>query len=226
MNRNEKFARRLRELRKEKEIKDGRKWTCDAVGKAIGMTPSGYTNYENALRIPHLDVIEKIATFYNVDPSYIACFTDNKGNSSNGSLLIMPMLTEQARSDSASPLGDYGLSPEILERHYLSDDQILIDIIKDNSMSEHLIKDDVIIIQKNKNPSFEKINFGIYYLKDKNNQYWVRWVKTELDGSYKIYPNNTTHYESFKFSKEEFTQQFEVIGTIFKIIRTPQFDDL
>nr|AKN36419.1 hypothetical protein [Vibrio splendidus] len=40
-----------------------------------------------------------------------------------------------------------------------------------------------------------------------------------------MYPNNTTHYESYTFTKEEFSQ-FEVLGTIFKIIRTPRFDDL
>lgn len=225
MNRNEKFGQRLRELRKEKEIAESRKWTCDQVGKAIGITPSGYTNYENSLRIPKLDVIEKIASFYNVSPSYIACFSDNKGNSNNESLLIMPQLTEQARAESASALGDFAVSPELLIKYSINKDELLNEIIKDNSMSPHLLKNDFIIIKKENFKSLENLSFGIYCLKDSNNQLWIRWVKPELDGSYKVYPNNTTHYESYTFTKEEFSK-FEVLGTIFKIIRTPRFDDL
>lgn len=225
MNRNEKFGKRLRELRKEKEIADGRKWTCDQVGKAIGITPSGYTNYENALRIPKLDVIENIASFYNVSPSYIACFSDNKGNSNNESLLIVPPMTENAKQDSASPLGDYGISPELLDRHHLKKDDILIEKIKDNSMADHLFKNDIIIIKKQKNEQIETLSFGIFCLKDKNNQIWIRWVKPEMDGSFRVYPNNTTHYETHTFSKDEFAQ-FEVVGTIFKVIRSPRFDEL
>ncbi|MDW2204299.1 MULTISPECIES: XRE family transcriptional regulator [unclassified Vibrio] len=225
MNRNEKFGKRLRELRKEKEIADSRKWTCDQVGKAIGITPSGYTNYENALRIPKLDVIEDIAAFYNVSPSYIACFSDNKGNSNTESLLVMPPMTDSAKQDSASPLGDFGLSPELLTKFNLNKDEILIEKIKDNSMADHLLKNDTVIIQKQKNNGLDSLTFGIYCLKDKNNQFWIRWVKPELDGTYKVYPNNTTHYESYTFSKEEFSD-FEIIGTIFKVIRTPRFDEL
>lgn len=226
MTRNEKFAKRLRELRKEKEIRDGRNYTCEAVGKAIGITPSGYINYENALRIPKLDVIEKIASFYNVSPSYIACFSDNKGNSNNESLLVMPTMTAQAKEDSASPLGDYGLSPELLKKHNLTQADILIEIIKDNAMSDFLIKDDVVIIKKTKDVDLENLNFNIYFLKDKNGGLWARWIKKEMDGQYKIYPNKTNHYESFTFTQDEFTERFDVVGTIFKIIRAPQVDTL
>ncbi|OCH31813.1 hypothetical protein A6E13_16455 [Aliivibrio fischeri] len=225
MNRNEEFGKRLRELRKEKEIKDGRKLTCEMVGKAIGMTPSGYTNYENGLRIPKLDIIEDIAIFYKVSPSYIACFSENKGNSTNESLLIMPQLTEQAKAESASILGDYAVSPELLLKSNINKENILLELIKDNSMSPHLFKNDFILIKKENLTLLDNLAFGIYCLKDKNNQLWIRWVKPELDGSYKVYPNNTTHYESYTFSKEEFSE-FRILGSIFKIIRTPNFDDI
>lgn len=225
MNRNEKLGNRLRQLRKEKEIADGVKCTCEQVSKALGIAPSSYSNYENALRIPKLEIIEDIAAFYNVSPSYIACFTDSKGNSNNESMLVLPSMTEYARQTSAAPLGDYGISSELLNQFNLNKDDILIEVIKDNSMADQLFKNDTVIIKKAKNHSIDNLIFGIYCLKDKNNQLWIRWVKPELDGSYQVFPSNKAHYESYAFSSEEFSQ-FEIVGTIFKVIRTPRFDEL
>ena len=52
------IAANLRKLRGNRKI--------DVVAKALDITPSALTNYENAIRIPRDEVKAKIANYYGV----------------------------------------------------------------------------------------------------------------------------------------------------------------
>lgn len=222
MTRNEKFGERLRQLRAEKEARDGRKWTTEDVGKALGMTQSTYSNYENSLRMPALDGIERIAQFYKVSPSYIACFSDHRGNTDGDALLVLPTMTHYAKAAFANPLGDFGVSAELLATYGLSQVDILIDVVPDNAMAPSLQKNDVVILRRLGDISKQNLPHNLYCLKDDSGQTWFRWVKREIDGSVKVYPENTTHYDEFTFSQEQFDTNYQVMGSILKVIREPK----
>lgn len=225
MTRTEKFATRLRQLRAEKEAREQRKWTTDDVGKALGMTQSTYSNYENALRVPALDVIERIADFYNVNPAYIACFSDYKGNTDGDALLVLPDLTSNAKASFSNSLGDFGVSSELLATYGLTRKDILVDVVVDNSMAPHLIKNDVVLLRRLGDTPKSALPHGLYCLKDPTGQTWFRWVKREINGVVQVYPESTTHYQKFEFTPEEF-EQFTVLGSILKVIRAPSADAL
>ncbi|MCG6216248.1 LexA family transcriptional regulator [Vibrio furnissii] len=222
MTRNELFSSRLRSLRIEREAQDQRRWTAEDVGKSLGMSQSTFSNYENGLRIPSLDVIERIAKFYKVSPAYISGFSDYKGNTDSDALLVLPTMTEHAKTMFANPLGDYGVSEEVLTRYGLSRSDILIDVVQDNSMAPLLLKDDVVILRRDVNPT-QHVPHGLYCVRSPDGKTWLRWVKQELDGSVKVYPENSTHFESFTFNSEDFAH-YTILGSIFKIIREPKTD--
>ncbi|MBL4297877.1 helix-turn-helix domain-containing protein [Vibrio fluvialis] len=225
MTRTEKFGKRLRQLRAEKEAREQRKWTTDDVGKALGMTQSTYSNYENALRVPALDVIERIADFYKVSPAYIACFSDYKGNTDGDALLVLPALTENAKEAAANSLGDFGVSSELLATYGLERQDVLIDVVLDNSMAPTLIKNDVVILRRMADTPKNAIPHGLYCLKDPSGQTWFRWVKREINGVVQVYPESTTHYQKFEFTPEQF-EEYTVLGSILKVIRAPSTDAL
>ncbi|WP_305817519.1 XRE family transcriptional regulator [Photobacterium leiognathi] len=224
MTRNERFGSRLRELRKEKELSTGRKWTSEAVAKEIGISQTAYTNYENALRMPNLDGIEKLAAFYDKTPAYIACFTDNPGNTQQGSLLASVALSDRAAQVSQAELGDIGLSHAFLSRKGLTENDIYIDSVTDNAMAPELNRDDLIVIQR-QHIAAQDVVAGVYLVENPNGVSFIRWVKPEIDGSVKIYPNNQTHFDTFKLDRDAFSQ-FTVLGSIVAVIKNPHFDTI
>lgn len=222
MTRNELFSSRLRNLRIEKEAKDQRRWTAEDVGKHLGMSQSTFSNYENGLRIPSLDVIERIAGFYKVSPSYLTGFTEHKGNTDSDAFLVLPSMSTNAKATFANPLGDYGISEEWLKQRGLTSSDVFIDVVADNSMAPTLLKDDVVILKRLADTG-SAIAHGLYCLKDTDGHTWLRWVKRELDGTVNVYPENDTHFQKFTFKPEEF-EKYTVMGTLLKIIREPKSD--
>ncbi|HIF9260433.1 TPA: LexA family transcriptional regulator [Photobacterium damselae] len=220
----EKFAQRLRQLRAEKSAKDGITWTAEKVSKEIGVGQSGYSNYENAVRLPSLDKMILLANFFGESPAYIAGFVDNRGNSDGNSLLHMPKMTEQAKEISLDPTGDFGISNALLSHLKMNESRLLVDVVQDNAMAKDLQKGDMVFIDQEP-VELERLTLDIYAIRNEQGKIWYRWIKPELNGQYRIYPNNTTHYDTYTCSNEEM-KQYEIVGRIFKIIRSPQFHDL
>ncbi|MDD2957429.1 MAG: helix-turn-helix transcriptional regulator [Lachnospiraceae bacterium] len=59
------LARKLRFLRKEAD------YTQEEVAKYLNIERQAYSNYENEMRNPPLDVIVKLANFYHVTVDYL-----------------------------------------------------------------------------------------------------------------------------------------------------------
>lgn len=225
MTRNEIFAKRLRHLRAEKEATEQKRWSARDVGRVLGMSQSTYSNYENALRIPTLDTIEQIAAFFKVNPAYVCGFSEYKGNSDSDAMLVLPAMTDKAQQFCSNSLGDFGVSPELLKKHGLTKDHILVDVIDDNAMAPQLIKGDVVIVRRLVDIDRNALPHGLYCLKNPGGETWFRWVRREIDGTIQVYPEKTTHYASFSLTPEEF-QDYTVLGSVFKVIREPKPDEL
>lgn len=61
---------KLKELRKEKGV------TQAEVAKAIGVTASAYSNYEQGLREPSHEVIKFLCKYFNVSADYLLGIED------------------------------------------------------------------------------------------------------------------------------------------------------
>lgn len=65
------FASRLKELRKEKGL------TLEQLGKDIGTTKATISNFENEQRKPSLDMIIKLADYFQVSIDYLVGRTND-----------------------------------------------------------------------------------------------------------------------------------------------------
>lgn len=54
-----------------KELRKGKKLSQDQVAKALGVSLRAYQNYEYNQREPNIEIINKIADFYNVTTDYL-----------------------------------------------------------------------------------------------------------------------------------------------------------
>lgn len=68
----ETFAARLECMRKRKNI------SLAALAKKIGITPQSLSLYENAERVPNIEVLYKLAKYFNVSSDYLIGLTDCK----------------------------------------------------------------------------------------------------------------------------------------------------
>ena len=60
-----KFAKRLRELRKERQL------TQEELAERLSLTKQAVSQWERAVREPGFETLEKIADFFNVDTDYL-----------------------------------------------------------------------------------------------------------------------------------------------------------
>lgn len=68
------FGDRLKELRKSQEL------TQDDLAIAINVSRQSIGNYENYSVYPDLDILVRIADFFNISTDYILCRTNEKYN--------------------------------------------------------------------------------------------------------------------------------------------------
>lgn len=90
------FSARLKLLRKQDNL------TQDALSKAIGISKSTISMYENGNREPDFETLESLADFFNVDLDYLMGKTDIANNSAASS--IMAAIIEENRSGRAAAL--------------------------------------------------------------------------------------------------------------------------
>ena len=59
------IAVKLKKIRTEMNIKQSE------VAKAVGITANAYSNYEQGIREPSLDMIRKLCKFFNITSDYL-----------------------------------------------------------------------------------------------------------------------------------------------------------
>ena len=66
------FSKRLKKLRKKKSV------TLDELARAIDTTKTTLSRYENEKREPKMDMVKRIADYFNVTTDYLIGSTDEK----------------------------------------------------------------------------------------------------------------------------------------------------
>lgn len=69
------FQERIKQLRNAKRL------TQADVAEKIGITRPAYTAYETGKRQPDFDILQKLATLFDVSTDYLLGRTDDKGKS-------------------------------------------------------------------------------------------------------------------------------------------------
>ena len=64
------LSKRLKELRLEKGL------TLKQVSSALNLTLSAYSNYEQGIREPSVDIIKRICNFFEVSADYLLGLED------------------------------------------------------------------------------------------------------------------------------------------------------
>jgi len=64
------MSERLKQLRKEKGVKQ------IEVAQAIGVTLSAYSNYEQGIREPSIDIIKKLCRYFDISADYLLGLKD------------------------------------------------------------------------------------------------------------------------------------------------------
>lgn len=61
---------------KLKELRNEMKISQKSVAEAIGITLSAYSNYEQGIRIPSLEIVKKLCLFFHVSADYLIGLED------------------------------------------------------------------------------------------------------------------------------------------------------
>jgi len=77
------FNKRLKLIRENKKMKDP-KWTQEYVADAIGVARPTYTAYENGIKQPPLETVNKIADLFETNVDYLLGRTDDPAPPSDG----------------------------------------------------------------------------------------------------------------------------------------------
>ncbi|WDU84241.1 helix-turn-helix domain-containing protein [Caloramator sp. Dgby_cultured_2] len=64
------FQERMKELRKEKNL------SLDKLSEMLNTTKATLSRYENGLRVPNIEFVEKLANIFNVSVDYLLGKTD------------------------------------------------------------------------------------------------------------------------------------------------------
>ncbi len=172
---NKKFQERINELLSKKI------YTYEELSKKLGIKSKGtIAKYANGqIKNPSFSTVEKIANLYNVSPSWLIGFSENKyintkadeyvkikvlNGESNDSIIISKMLTK-SNDYIAFNQKDDSLSPEFLKGDkllircqsiYKSEDICAIDY-KNEILIRKIIKTDIGLILKPINTDYEPI---------------------------------------------------------------------
>jgi len=87
------FARRLRQLRKARQL------TQEELAEALGLAPSTIAYYEAIAKNPRLATLERIAAFFEISPDYL--LSDEEQTRKRGPKSRVDRIASELRSMSA-----------------------------------------------------------------------------------------------------------------------------
>lgn len=97
MNREELFRERLRQLRTSRGISQNR------LAVELGITNTGYKNYEYGTRRPTFEILPKLAVYFDVSTDYLLGLTDEPRLPSKETWAIIHEIEAQQAKQSTLP---------------------------------------------------------------------------------------------------------------------------
>lgn len=206
------IANRLRKCRSSKD------WTIEETGKRLGVTGSRYSNWEQAIRTPKYEQLIALADVFGTTPSWLAGFTDHEGTQANAmnfvtvnqstiSVKDVVLTLEQIADTSAFKL-DY------IKRRGLNENKLTSILAPDGSMADMIKEGDELLIDRSRTNITDADIFAILV----NGRVWVRWIRPEMDGTFTLAAEDSSHYPDQKLTAEQL-DKLKVIGRVARIAR-------
>ena len=202
MNEKNIFSERFRKLINESN------YSYEEIAQALGLHSKGTISKYSSGKIKNINIsmIMKISTFFNISPAWLMGFTDNKYHSIKEK--------EQKPKIYEEICQGINTKKEILKNE---DKYLLIKILED-TMNPFFIKNDTIIIKKQKN--FKNGDLVVIKIEDKKLLIRKAWKNNENI----ILQSVSTNHEPIILTKKELqTTKIEIVGIVKELRR--KFED-
>ncbi|OEF50998.1 hypothetical protein A1OW_10375 [Enterovibrio norvegicus] len=169
--------------------------TAVQAAAASGMTKSAWLNYECGIRSPHISKIPALAKAVNSTASYLAMFTDHKGEAADEWPYVV------ARDESGKIDSSRFLSFEIgeLKQRGISERDIVFIPARDNAMAPEINEGDMVLIDKKKNTATDN---AIYAVIDPAGNAQLRRIRPDIEGGYTMLANDKTAVDDVKLTQD------------------------
>lgn len=205
-----KIAKRLRQCRSEKG------WTIDETVLELGIGTSTYSNWEQGLRKPKLEVFILLAEVFGTTPAYLAGFVDHKHKDTGPRNLISPnhpTITLNGgviNLDNVANQCAYELA--YLKGRHLDENKLISIIATDSTMKGVIDKGDELLIDRSATTVTKSDLFAILV----NNQVWIRWIRPEIGGGFTLAAEDKTQYSDNRLTQDEL-DELAIIGRVIRI---------
>lgn len=179
--------------------------------------PSRYSNWETGLRMPPPDMLIKMGELFGVAPGWLQGFTPH--SSANMTLADYitantPQLSTKngiVQVKQASDATAFNL--EYLKQRGLNRNRLLAIRQIDASMSGMIEEGDEVLIDQTRT---DVDGQDLYAIVAPSGAIWVRWISSQLDGTFKLSAQNAERYPEQVLDRDAF-ERLTIVGRIARI---------
>lgn len=206
------IANRLRQCRKEKG------WTIDEAVKQLGIGISTYSNWEQGIRKPRLEMFVPLANMFDTTPAYLACFVPHKSRDTGPRNLVntnYPAISIKGKAvDLDSVANNCAYEMDYIKSRFLNENKLISIVASDSTMSPVIKKGDELLIDRTATTVTKSDLFAILV----NKQVWIRWIRPEISGGFTLVAEDKAQYQDTILSQEEL-DNLAIIGRVIRISR-------
>lgn len=179
--------------------------------------PSRYSNWETGLRMPPPDMLIKLGELFGVAPGWLQGFTPH--SSANMTLADYitantPQLSTKSgivQVKQASDASAFNL--EYLKQRGLNRNRVLAIRQIDTSMSGIIEEGDEVLIDQTRT---DVDGQDLYAIVAPSGAIWVRWISSQLDGTFTLSAQNAERYPEQVMDREAF-ERLTIVGRVARI---------
>lgn len=179
--------------------------------------PSRYSNWETGIRMPPPDMMIKLGELFGVAPGWLQGYTPH----SSANMTLSDYITANSpqlvtkngviQVKQASDATAFNL--EYLKLRGLNRNRLLAIRQIDASMSGLIEEGDEVLIDQTRT---EVDGQDLYAIVAPSKAIWVRWISSQLDGTYKLSAMNSDRYPEEILDREAF-DRLTIVGRVARI---------
>lgn len=210
-------GRRLKQCRSDQGLTIEQTATKLTERSGERVIPSRYSNWETGLRMPPPEMLIKMGELFGVAPGWLQGFTPH----SSANMTLADYITANSPQLStkngivqvkqASDATAFNL--EYLKQRGLNRNRLLAIRQIDASMAGLIEEGDEVLIDQTR---CEVDGQDLYAIVAPSNAIWVRWISSQLDGTYKLSAENAERYPEQVLDREAF-ERLTIVGRVTRI---------
>lgn len=207
-----KIAQRIRACRTAED------WTVEETARRLSqissetITPSRYGNWEQQIRTPKIEQFVELGVLFKKNPEWIGGLSDNDGTAPEASLYTVPKPVGIPTAQGVLDVGDDSLAFKrtFLDELGLDHNRLLPFVAQDNSMRGIIEEGDRVLIDRTATSVQQRDDlFGLMI----NGRVWLRWIRQDLEGGYKIQAEDRDNYPDQLLTAEKLAS-LQILGRV------------